>query len=105
MGIAPWCGTAVTTGESIHPNGHAHGFCRSIELGRGGPEAPPAEETAEDFSAEIATAIGLALHQHLVAQRVAMVIGAGTPAGAVSWSSSGRIEIMNARQRVTSRGH
>jgi len=72
---------------------------------KAGQEAAPVSEGAEDFSTEITAAIGLALHQHLSSQRLAMGIGAGSSqSGFVSWASSGRIEIMNARQRVTSRG-
>ena len=53
----------------------------------------------------IGSLIGLALHQHFTAQRLALGLGASAgQSGSVSWASSGRIEIMNARQRVTSRG-
>ena len=51
----------------------------------GPPSAPqesaPVADAVEDLSAEIAAAIGLALHQHLSAQRFALSIG-GCPATA-----------------------
>ena len=67
------------------------------------PEAVAVEEVTEDLSAEVAAAIGLALHQHFVSQRLAMSISGSRSAGAVSWAVSGRMEIMSARQRVSGR--
>ncbi len=67
------------------------------------PDAVAVEGVVEDSSAEIAAAIGLALHQHFVSQRLAMSLSGSRSAGAVSWSVSGRMEIMSARQRISGR--
>ncbi len=65
--------------------------------------AAPAEEVKEDYSSEIATAIALALHQHFTARRQSMATGVGRRRGTVSWSTSGRLEIMTSRQGFSSR--
>ncbi|MCP4623563.1 MAG: OadG family protein, partial [bacterium] len=66
-------------------------------------EATPAEEVKADYSGETATAIALALHQHFTARRRSMAAGAGRQRGMVSWATSGRLEIMTARQSVPGR--
>ena len=71
--------------------------------------APPvvADSAAEDAEVsrkreEVIAAIGLALHKHSAAgaRRKAPT---GTGSGPTPWASSGRLGIMNDRQRVTGR--
>jgi len=66
-------------------------------------EAAPVEEVKADYSSEISAAIALALHQHFISRQRAMSVGVGRQRGMVSWATSGRMEIMNSRQRVPGR--
>jgi Na+-transporting methylmalonyl-CoA/oxaloacetate decarboxylase gamma subunit len=70
---------------------------REAEAARGQePKASPGGD-------EVIAAIGLALQQHLARRVAPRSATAGTGAEPTPWASSGRLEIMTERQRVTSR--
>jgi len=64
--------------------------------------APPADEDASRNGGEVIAAIGLALRSHL-AGSARRSTPAGSGSAPTAWASSGRLEIMTERQRVT--GH
>jgi len=64
-------------------------------------------EEAEDprrVSSEIVAAIGMALHQYLEEQRMAVGLAKVEDGGSSSWTASGRLEIMAGNSRVITRG-
>ena len=66
-------------------------------------EAEQAEEDSIKVAPEVVAAMGMALHEYFEAQCAQMGISALERRRMTTWSSSGRLDIMASRQRVTSR--